>query len=193
MPKGIKKVGGKRAGAGAPKGNKNGVGHGCPPNEGFADTDLVRLGQELLKWIKLQDSPDSKRKIVHLSQWYSEVKDISYSQWKSLIQRDSFIPYYEKAKSWIGTKILENEKFPTSYGNRFLSIYFKEIRDSEREEFEHKIDYENEKKAEATKNSNSIMDTHLESLHQMMGINKTQAEEIQALKDKLNALESKTD
>ncbi len=132
----------------APKGNKNGVGHGRPPNEGFDDDSLAELGKELIAWTKEMDA--KKQKIVHLSDWYAEIKEISRTQWDSIIRRDSFIGYYERASLWMGRRILKGG-IETSYGNRFLTIYFKELREHEREKKREEIDYEIEKKAEIDK------------------------------------------
>lgn len=139
---------------GAPKGNQFGVGYGSPPNEGFADEDLHTLGRELVDWCKQTDS--DKREVVHLSEWYSEVKSICPSQWKSIIRRDSFRDYYEIAMHWMGKRILKNTKMPTAYGSRFLGIYFKEVSEHEREIVEHKIDYEIKKKLESARSDPTI-------------------------------------
>lgn len=131
---------------GAPLGNKNAVGHGRPPNPGFSDPELIQLGEDLLNWIKEED--EKKSDIVHLSEFYSEIKEIPYSQWASICQRPCFLRYYERARDWMGKRILKNKELPTAYGSRFLGIYFKDINQHEREQAEHKIDYELAKKQE---------------------------------------------
>ena len=137
---------------GAPIGNKNAVGHGRPPNPGYSDAEVIQLGEEMLQWIRDCDN-NPKCDVVHLSEFYSEIKGIAYSQWKSLINdRSCFLPYYEKAKEWMGKRILKNTNLPTAYGSRFLNIYFKEIRDTEREIMKEKVDYEISKKLEMEEN-----------------------------------------
>lgn len=115
----------------APKGNKNGVGHGRPPEPGYSNPEVIRLGEKLLAWMKKVD--DEQIPVVHLSQWYSRIQNIPKSQWRSIRLRPCFLPYYEKAIEWMGTKILENKELPTAYGSRFLGIYFKDIREHEEE------------------------------------------------------------
>ena len=143
-----KKIKGK---AGAPKGNKNAVGHGRPPTPGFDDESCIQLGEELLAWMREVDSlPEKQRnKIVHLSQWFSEIKGISRTQWQSIIIRDCFKNYNERAQMWMGTRMILNSDLPTAYGCRFQKIYFKDVAAQEREDVEHKIDYEIAKKAAA--------------------------------------------
>lgn len=143
-----KKIKGK---AGAPKGNKNGVGHGKPANPGFDNESCIKLGKELLAWIEEVDAmPDNKKnRIIHLSQWFSEIKAITRTQWESIINRDCFRGYYERAQMWMGTRMMLNPDLPTAYGCRFQKIYFKDVARQEREDVEHKIDYEIAKKAAA--------------------------------------------
>ncbi len=136
----------EKNGPGAPKGNNNGVGYGRPPNPGYTNDEVIVLGEELITWMKKVDEEGFE--VVHLSEWYSGVRGIPRTQWKSIIQRDCFLPYYERAIIWIGVKILKNKHLPTAYGSRFLGIYFSEVREYEREIAEHKIGYELEKKLE---------------------------------------------
>ena len=127
---------------------------GRPANEGYSDEEIDSLGKEMMQWIKKVDKDNS---VVHLSQFYCEIKDISYSQWKSLIQRKTFIPYYEKALLWMGRKIMMNKNLRESYGNRFLGIYFAEIREYERDKSREKIQDELElKKADAQQMASAI-------------------------------------
>jgi hypothetical protein len=137
--------------AGAPKGNKNGVGHGRPPNPGFADKDLIDLGEELLRWMKKVDDEDLP--IWHLSEWWSQIKNIPSTQWDSITRRDCFIGYYNKAKYWMGVKMISNKDFPQSYGNRFLRIYFADVRELERQD----VDYEIQKKREESKVDENLL------------------------------------
>ena len=77
------------------KGNKHGVGYGRPPNEGFSDEEVIELVEEMLAWMKAVDSnPEEKYNAVHLSQFYSQIKGIAMSQWKSLVtDRKCFLPH----------------------------------------------------------------------------------------------------
>lgn len=142
--------------AGAPIGNQNGVGHGRPPNPGYSDEELVALGEELLVWIKECD--DTKFEVVHLSQFYSELKEMPRTQWQSICLRDCFKPYYDRARDWIGKRILLNKDMPTAYGSRFLGIYFNEVREHEMKVVEHKVDYEIKKRADLLNSATKEME-----------------------------------
>lgn len=137
----------------APKGNKNGVGHGRPPNQGFSEKEVIALGEELIEWIN-DPKINADDKIVHLSQWYSYIKNIRPKEWDALQKRDCFLPYYEKAMRWMGNKLLTNKAVPPAYGSRFIGIYFrdvhgheKEIKDEDVESKKQLIDYEVKLKA----------------------------------------------
>lgn len=133
----------------APKGNKNGVGHGRPPKEGYSEQEVIALGEELLAWMRACDA-NKDCDVVHLSEFYCEIKDIVPSYWdKCITKRACFSGYYEKALRWMGKRLLKNKNLPTSYGNRFLPIYYKEVHDIEFEQEKRKIDYMVEKKTNA--------------------------------------------
>lgn len=132
----------------APKGNKNSVGHGRPVKEGFSNEELITLGEELLKWMKECDS-DKKCDVVHLSEWYSEIKGIDRVYWKdSICSRPCFSAYYNRAMEWMGKRTMKNKKLSTVYGNRFLGVYFKELDDNEHEKEKKRIDYVHDKNKE---------------------------------------------
>lgn len=180
--------------AGAPLGNKNAVGYGRPYNEGFSNEEIIQIGKDLLTWIKECD--EKKSEVVHLSQFYSELKEICYSQWQSIIRRDCFLPYYDRAREWMGKRILNNKELPQSYGNRFLGIYFKEIKDNEREIVEHKVDYEIKKKkeADATQSypNDKVNDAQLAWIKAQAVIEK-QSAKIEELERKINESQPKAD
>jgi hypothetical protein len=112
---------------------------GRPPVQ-YSDQALKNLGEELIHFLQAHDES-----IVHLSMWYNKIKGIPKNKWSSLIQRPALTDYYERALEWVGCNILESQDLPTAYGSRFLSSYFKDLRDHERkvkqEEIEHAIDY----------------------------------------------------
>ncbi len=142
----------------APVGNKNSVGHGRPANSGYEDEDLIILGEEFVAWMKQMDD-DPSSNTVHLSEWWAQIKNISKSQWESIIKRSCFKCYYDKAMKWMGVKLLKNKNLHPSYGNRFLTIYMKEVKEEEEDirerEYEKKrklIEYEMKLKSENDQN-----------------------------------------
>ena len=145
----------------APKGNKYAVGHGRPPNPGFSDEEIVKLGEELLQWCK---DNEENEKIVHLSQFYLKVKDIGPTQWDNLSERACFHGYYEKAINWMAAKVMTNKRLSESYGNRYISMYDKKLHKHEKEKVEHKIDYQIEKENKSRMQSLPQNDAKFDSL-----------------------------
>lgn len=90
------------------------------------DDELEALGQEMVDWVK--NTPDA----LHLSEWYTCVKRIIYKDWKAIIQRDLFLPYYEEALRLMGKKYLQkNSEVEPNIKNRWQRVYFGDLRESE--------------------------------------------------------------
>jgi hypothetical protein len=105
---------------------------GRPRTVSLPPEDMIKLGEEMLKWIEKNDP-------IHLCQFYSLEKMFTYKQWDAMTQKPEFVPYYEKALQIIGLKYLrkDNEIEP-SIKQRFLRVYFKDVKHAENE----KIAYE---------------------------------------------------
>ena len=58
----------------------------------------------------------------------------------------------------MGRKLIQNKDFPQSYGNRFLPLYFKEIKSHEIEMVQIKMKSEDESKAEQIKQQAQAME-----------------------------------
>lgn len=126
------------------KGNKFALGNngGRPRTVSLPPDDMVKLGEEMLEW--LQNNPDT----LHLSKWYSQTKMFTYKQWDTFTKAPEFFPYYEKALSIVAEKYIDGTIHP-SISQRFLRIYFKDVRDSEDEKM--RFEYELKGKAEQAK------------------------------------------
>lgn len=121
--------------------------NGRPPKYGTTE-ELIALGEEMMQWIN--DCKSKKLNIVHLSQFYSEIKDMDRDEWRSIRVRGCFLPYYKKALDWMIVRTLTNDKLPTAYGSRFLNVYSDELREIEREIAREKVSDEIElKRADA--------------------------------------------
>lgn len=155
----------------APKGNKHGVGHGRPVRDGYSNEDLIILGEELLQWMKDCDA-DKKCDVVHLSEWYSEIKGIDRVYWKDCIcSRPCFSAYYNRAMDWMGKRTMKNKKLSTVYGNRFLGVYFKELDDNELEKEKKRIDYVHDKNTEiASKFDPQVLEKLNRFMNQLDGL-----------------------
>jgi len=166
----------------APFGSKNALGHGRPPNH--TDEELESLGQSLLAWMKEMD--ESETRVVHLSEFYCEY--ISRSDWAVLIKRPYFCAYYERAIEWIGRRLLKDTELSTAYGSRFLGVYFKEVREHEKEITEHKIDYEIIKKDERDKKSGFANEAQLPIFYETIKQNHQLIEDLQKEREATKAL-----
>lgn len=99
---------------------------GRPPKL-FTAEEVHILGQDLLQWI---ESEESKKTIIWVD-WYWNKHQMFRSDWKSLIQRPEFLPYYELARQKMASNITFNDKIPQSYGNRYLHKYDDQLQDFE--------------------------------------------------------------
>ena len=89
-----------------------------PPKE------MIQLGKEMVKWVKEHE------KVLHLSEWYTIEKGYTYNEWKRMLNCSEFVPYYEKALKIIAKKYIDGTIHP-SIAQRFLRIYFNDLREHE--------------------------------------------------------------
>lgn len=109
-------------------GNKLSVGNkgGRERTVSLSEEEMIALGEEMLEWIS--KNPD----IIHMRQWYSIIKGILHKEWQTYIRRPEFIPYYEKAMSFIALKYLDkNSIVRDKVVDRWQRVYFPDLRDSE--------------------------------------------------------------
>ncbi len=102
------------------------------------DEDLEKLGEEMIQWVTLNQP-------MHLSQWYTIHKRFTYNQWKAMIQIPLFLPYYEQALKMVGIKYINGDVNP-SIAQRFLRVYFKDLKEEEDETLYTKMHVEVETK-----------------------------------------------
>jgi len=99
---------------------------GCPRTVSFSKEEMIALGEEMIAWVK------SHPEMLHLSEWYTIEKMFIYNQWKTFIQREEFIPYYETALKIIGRKYIDKDsKVRDSISQRWQRLYFKDLREDE--------------------------------------------------------------
>lgn len=110
----------------APKGNqyaKECLYSGRPRKTSFTEAEMIALGEEMILWVK-KNSP------IHLSQWYTIEKGFIYREWKTFIQREEFIPYYECALKLVGMNYLDGT-IKESLAQRWQRVYFKDLKEEE--------------------------------------------------------------
>ena len=76
---------------------------GRPPNL-FSTEEVIELGKDLLAWI---ESSAGKETLIWVD-WYYNKHNMFRHDWKSLIQRPQFLPYYELARQIMAKNIKLN-------------------------------------------------------------------------------------
>ena len=93
----------------------------------FSDEEMIELGKEMVSYVK-----KNKKTILHLSEWYTIEKGFIYREWKTFIQKEEFLPYYEQALKLIGIKYVDkSSNVRDGISNRWQRVYFDDLREKE--------------------------------------------------------------
>lgn len=96
----------------------------------FSDEEMIKLGKEMVAYVKA-----NQKTILHLSEWYTIEKGFIYNEWKTFIQKEVFLPYYEQALKIIGLKyVSKTSNVRDSISQRWQRIYFGDLREREDED-----------------------------------------------------------
>jgi hypothetical protein len=119
---------------------------GCPRTVSDSPEENIELGEKMIQWVT-ENNP------IHLSQWYSLEMFFTYNEWKTLIKRKEFIPYYEKALYLVGLKYLDKtSNIREGISQRWQRVYFKDLKEEEDETAKMNSDLRKEEKSEENKN-----------------------------------------
>lgn len=100
---------------------------GRPRTTSFTEEEMIALGEEMVAFVK-----KNKKTILHLSEWYTIEKGFIYREWKAFIQKEEFLPYYEKALKIIGIKYVDkSSNVRDGISNRWQRVYFDDLREKE--------------------------------------------------------------
>lgn len=100
---------------------------GAPRTVSFTEKEMIVMGLEMVDYVK-----KNKKTILHLCEWYTIEKGFTYKEWKTFIQKDEFIPYYEQALKIIGLKYVDkNSNVRDKISDRWQRIYFGDLREGE--------------------------------------------------------------
>lgn len=100
---------------------------GRPRTTSFTPEKMIELGKEMVGYVV-----KNKMKILHLSEWYTIEKGFTYNEWKTFIQRQEFIPYYEQALKIIGLKYVDkNSNVRDGISQRWQRVYFADLKEQE--------------------------------------------------------------
>jgi len=92
------------------------------------DPELEKLGEELVKWA----TEESKELRFQLKQWWCLEKGLLKKQWDLMCEKPVFQAYYERAQTALSTRYVDGS-INAPIANRFLRLYFPEIRKEEDE------------------------------------------------------------
>ena len=100
---------------------------GRPRTTSFTKSEMIALGEEMVAFVK-----KNKKTILHLSEWYTIEKGFIYREWKTFIQKEEFLPYYEQALKIIGLKYVDkSSNVRDGISNRWQRVYFDDLREKE--------------------------------------------------------------
>jgi hypothetical protein len=97
---------------------------GRPPLK-IPDEDLDALGHDLLDWL---DTVGSNK--AFFQDWYFDKHGLTRGDWKSLIQRQGFLPYYEIARLKMTRNLMYGD-LDKGYVHRYLGLYDDQLHDHE--------------------------------------------------------------
>jgi hypothetical protein len=107
-------------------GNNFGKNGGAPRTISPPEEEMIILGKEMIKWIEDNDP-------YHLSEWHCVEKMMSQKEWERISKLPEFVPYYNKALRLISRKYVDGT-VPPPIAQRWLRLYFKDLKDEENEE-----------------------------------------------------------
>ncbi len=114
----------------APKGNKYALGNngGRPRTVSPEPYEMIELGKEMVEWVKKNDP-------LQIFQWYSHEKFYTYDEFDTMKKRPEFVPYYEQAMNYIALKYIdgESERIKKGISERFIRLFFKDVKKEENE------------------------------------------------------------
>jgi len=103
---------------------------GRPRTVSLTEDQMIALGKEMVAYVK-----ENQKTILHLSEWYTIEKGFIYAEWKTFIQRQEFIPYYEQALKIVGLKYVnKSSNVRDSISQRWQRVYFGDLREREDED-----------------------------------------------------------
>ncbi len=65
--------------------------------------ELIKLGQDLLSWASCKKNGELR---CRWCEWYAKKHFFIRKQWKHMIEKEEFRPYYEAAQVFLGEKCI---------------------------------------------------------------------------------------
>ena len=100
---------------------------GAPRTVSKSPAEMIALGEEMCKWVA-ENNP------IHLSMWYTMVKDITDKEWNTYRMCPEFLHYYTKALKLVGMNYINKDSaVDPRIRDRWLRVYFKDLKQEEDE------------------------------------------------------------
>ena len=146
---------------------------GRPRTVSLPPDEMILLGEEMILWVKLNNP-------FHLSEWYTIEKMFTYKQWDTMSKLPEFLPYYEKAIKMVARNYL-NGNVNASIAQRFLRIYFKDVKDQEDEDAKTASNLKKEEARVISDVESSKLDTFIDMVSSLQASSKAlKSEEIKS-------------
>lgn len=89
--------------------------------------ELIELGKDLLAWAAEKKKGELR---ARWCEWYSRKHFFIRAQWKHMIEKPEFRPYYESAQTFLADKWIDGT-INQSIAHRYLRIYDPELKEHE--------------------------------------------------------------
>lgn len=89
--------------------------------------ELIELGKDLLAWASEKKKGELR---CRWCEWYAKRHFFIRAQWKHMIEKEEFRPYYEHAQAYLAERWLEGP-IHHSLAHRYIRIYDPELRQEE--------------------------------------------------------------
>ena len=89
--------------------------------------ELIKLGEDLLAWAAEKKKGELR---CRWCEWYSRKHFFIRAQWKHMIEKPEFRPYYESAQSFLAEKWIDGT-INSSIAHRYLRLYDPALKESE--------------------------------------------------------------
>jgi hypothetical protein len=89
--------------------------------------ELIELGKDLLEWASEKKKGELR---ARWCEWFAKKHFFLRAQWKHMIEKQEFRPYYEAAQAYLAEKWIDGT-INQSIAHRYLRLYDPELRESE--------------------------------------------------------------
>lgn len=94
--------------------------------------ELIELGKDLLAWASEKKKGELR---CRWCEWYACRHFFVRAQWKHMIEKEEFRPYYEAAQPYLAEKWIDGT-INQSIAHRYLRIYDPELREEENKDLD---------------------------------------------------------